>query len=46
MALTDLFIRNAKPAAKQQKLSDERGMYLIVSPSGGKWWRLKMRSHV
>jgi hypothetical protein len=43
MALTDLIIRNAKPAEKQQKLADERGLYLIVAPSGGKWWRLKYR---
>lgn len=27
MALTDLIIRNAKPAEKQQKLADERGLY-------------------
>jgi len=25
------------------KLFDERGLYLEVSPSGGKWWRLKYR---
>jgi integrase len=43
MALTDLKIRNAKPADKQQKLFDERGLYLLVTPAGGKWWRLKYR---
>ena len=43
MALADLIIRNAKLAEKQQKLADERGLHLIVAPSGGKWWRLKYR---
>lgn len=43
MALTDTAIRNAKPREKPVKLFDERGLYLEVSPSGGKWWRLKYR---
>ncbi|RQR29472.1 tyrosine-type recombinase/integrase [Burkholderia sp. Bp9142] len=44
MALTDLTVRNAKPIPeKQQKLFDERGLYLLVTPAGGKWWRLKYR---
>ncbi|AIS88937.1 tyrosine-type recombinase/integrase [Burkholderia pseudomallei] len=44
MALTDLRVRNAKPVVnKQQKLFDERGLYLLVTPAGGKWWRLKYR---
>jgi integrase len=43
MALTDLKIRNAKPTDKQQKLFDERGLYLLITPAGGKWWRLKYR---
>ncbi len=43
MSLTDTAVRNAKPGTKPIKLSDERGMYLEVSPAGGKWWRLKYR---
>ncbi len=43
MSLTDVAIRNAKPGAKPIKLSDERGLYLEVAPSGGKWWRWKYR---
>lgn len=43
MALSDAAIRNAKPGAKTTKLFDERGLYLEVSPAGGKWWRLKYR---
>ena len=43
MALSDTALRNAKPTEKAYKLYDEKGLYLIVSPSGGKWWRLKYR---
>lgn len=43
MALTDLMVRNAKPAERPQKLFDGRGLYLLVSPAGGKWWRFKYR---
>ena len=43
MPLTDTAIRNAKPGEKPVKLFDERGLYLEISPTGGKWWRLKYR---
>lgn len=43
MALTDTTIRTAKPAAKPQRLFDGGGLYLEVSPAGGKLWRLKYR---
>lgn len=43
MPLTDVVIRKAKPTEKAVRLSDERGLYLEVAPSGGKWWRLKFR---
>ena len=43
MALTMVEIRNAKPADKAYRLFDERGLYLEVAPTGGKWWRLKYR---
>lgn len=43
MPLTDTAIRTAKPGAKPAKLFDERGLFLIVTPAGGKWWRLKYR---
>jgi integrase len=43
MPLTDTAIRKAKPADKPLRLTDERGLYLEISPSGGKWWRLKFR---
>ena len=43
MPLTDVVIRSAKPTTKAIKLYDSGGLYLEVSPSGGKWWRLKYR---
>ncbi len=44
MALTDSAIRNAKPGEKDYKLADSGGLYLLVTPAGGKLWRLKFRS--
>jgi integrase len=43
MPLTDAKARNAKSGEKQIKLSDSDGMYLLVTPNGGKYWRLKYR---
>ena len=43
MSLTDATIKNAKPQKKQSKLFDGGGLFLLVTPSGGKWWRLKYR---
>ena len=41
MPLTDVVVRNTKPGPKTIRLRDERGLYLEVSPKGGKWWRLR-----
>lgn len=43
MALTDTVLRNAKPKNKAYKLYDEKGLFLIVNPNGGMWWRFKYR---
>ncbi|MGV3510723.1 MAG: Arm DNA-binding domain-containing protein [Novosphingobium sp.] len=43
MPLTDVAIRNAKPGAKPIKLADARGLHLLVTPAGGKLWRMKYR---
>lgn len=43
MSLTDIKVRNAKPTDKQYKLADGEGMYLLVHPNGGKYWRLKYK---
>jgi integrase len=41
MALTDVRVRNAKPQAKPYKISDGDGLFLLVTPKGAKYWRLK-----
>ena len=43
MPLTDTAIRSSKPRDKPYKLADEKGLFLLVQPSGGKLWRLKYR---
>lgn len=43
MSLTDMKCRNAQPQDRAVRLYDERGLYLEVSPSGGRWWRFKYR---
>ncbi|WP_028325204.1 tyrosine-type recombinase/integrase [Desulfatirhabdium butyrativorans] len=37
--LSDVAIRKAKPKEKPYKLSDGKGLRLIVNPNGTKWWR-------
>lgn len=44
MALSDLTVRTAKPREKEYKLSDSGGLYMLVTPAGGKLWRLKFRT--
>lgn len=41
--LTDTAIRNTKPGPKAVKLTDGGGLYLEVTPSGGKHWRYRFR---
>ena len=41
MPLTDTAVRNAKPLAKPVKLFNGLGLFLIVTPAGGKWWRFR-----
>ena len=43
MPLTDAALKNAKATDKPLKLFDGGGLFLLVTPSGGKWWRLKYR---
>lgn len=43
MPLADITIRTAKGAEKRQRLNDGGGLYLEISPAGGKWWRFKYR---
>ena len=43
MPLTELKCRSAKTESKIKKLSDEKGLYLELRPSGSKYWRMKYR---
>ncbi len=43
MKLTDTAVRKVKPEAKPYKMADGGGLFLLVQPNGGKWWRLKYR---
>ncbi len=43
MPLSDIAVKNAKPALKARKLFDDRGLYLLITTKGQKYWRLKYR---
>jgi integrase len=43
MPLSNTAIRNAKPTEKPCKLTDEKGLYLFIMPTGGKLWRMQYR---
>lgn len=43
MSLSNTAIRNAKPKDKAYKLTDGRGLFLLINPRGGKGWRFKYR---
>ena len=43
MPLTDVQVRQARPKDKVYKLRDERGLLLMVRPTGAKWWRLRYK---
>jgi integrase len=41
MALTDTKVKAVKPAEKDFKLYDEKGLFLLVKANGSKYWRAK-----
>jgi len=43
LPVTDLQVQKAKAKDKEYKLSDGGGLHLLVTPSGGKLWRLQYR---
>jgi hypothetical protein len=43
MPLTDISIRKATASEKPIRLYDSGGLYLEISPAGGKLWRMKYR---
>lgn len=44
MSLSDTAIRKAKLVDKPVKLRDGGGLYLLLRPDGGRWWRWDYRS--
>jgi integrase len=43
MALSDAKLRTQKSRDKSYKITDEKGLFLLVTPAGGKLWRFKYR---
>lgn len=43
MTLAATAVKNAKPGSVDRKISDEKGLYLLVTASGSKLWRMKYR---
>lgn len=43
MPLTDPKIRSLKPRENQYKVSDGRGLFLVITPIGSKYWRFRYR---
>ena len=43
MPLTDTRLRALKPKDKPYKVTDERGLYVEVTPTGSKLWRFRYR---
>ena len=43
--LTNAVISGAKPREKPFKLRDGGGLYLLITPAGKRWWRLRFRVH-
>ncbi|WFQ80472.1 tyrosine-type recombinase/integrase [Xenorhabdus sp. SF857] len=41
MPLTDIKVRNAKPKDRPYNLTDEKGLYIEIRPSGSKFWRYR-----
>ena len=41
--LSDLQVKNAKPQTKDVKLFDGGGLFLLITPTGGKLWHMKYR---
>ena len=41
MSLSEVTIRAAKPRERPYKVYDEKGLYLLVKPGGGRLWRFK-----
>ena len=45
LMLTDIQVKGAKAQLRPYKLYDQHGLYAIIQPNGGKWWRFRYRLH-
>jgi integrase len=43
MPLSDATLRNLKPGTRPRKVFDQGGLFVLVTPAGGKLWRFKYR---
>jgi hypothetical protein len=43
MKLKAMQVKDSKSKEKPYKLSDGKGLYLLINPNGSKYWRLKYR---
>ena len=43
LPLSDIQVKNAKPGSKNYKLSDGKGLYVLVTSTGSKLWRFNYR---
>ena len=41
--LSDIQVKNAKPKEADYKITDGGGLYLLITPTGGKLWRMDYR---
>jgi hypothetical protein len=39
--LSDIHVKTAKPKESEYKMADDGGLYLLVSTTGGKLWRME-----
>jgi Arm domain-containing DNA-binding protein len=40
-SLSDTVVRNSKPKTRPYKIADGEGLFLLITPAGAKYWRLK-----
>jgi integrase len=45
MSLTETQVKALRPDARPYKRFDERGLFMLVTPTGGRLWRFKYRLH-
>lgn len=43
LSLTDIKVRSLKGRDRQYKVADGRGLFLIITPTGSKYWRFRYR---